>query len=473
VSADRIYEISIMRWCGEYVCGTVSREFYDYWRTRDEGDFADFIGALDETNPRDPEVPPMLPDGTTPYAWYDADNIAHISNAVANDFNHLRVVEMVEDADAPSGLKGKKGGFEQTWEFSDLRKTVPDIVGISRELTIDRDTDEPVHPVFMAKAGSKGRDTFAILRCPAEFDVSKLSIEAWDVDGDLVVDTIGYDGEILDTDSEWSTGNSFEVYLGDLTDSHPEQQSPHSAASVKPAPVFVSAVPPLWRVILSSIWPSLRRSLAAIFSVLGLPLFLLALISLVKLFDLTDLMTLSERMKEVTDAQSGVIQAAFDWTPIARLGLPDWVPRWLVDTGTIWASIGATALRAERNGLLAVRLTFREMLSSAGEALRRLRIDHAFFALPRLIRKGAVQWAWPLVFLYRLSQPYEVEGPGPDGETMVTTVPRKALKDFVGQVSTAISWKGQRLIDQRQVILWHALLAGGSAWLLNWTLSLI
>lgn len=472
MSGNRIYEISIVRWCGEYVCGTVSRAFYDYWRTQDVGELADFIGKLDGTDERDPDVPPMLPDGTTPYSWYDADDIAHISNAVANDFNHLRVVEMVPDANEPSGLKKKEGAIEQTWEFSDLRKTLPDIVGISRELTIDRDAENPAHPVVMAKAGSKGSDTVAILRCAGEFDVSKLSIEAWDMDGDLVVDTISYDGEILDTDSDWSTGKSFEVYIGDLSDSRPKHQSGHSSASVKPPPVFISAAPPLWRVILSSLWPSLLRSLAAIFSLFGFPLFLLGLISLVKLFGLTDLLALSKRMKEITDTQSGLIQSVFDWTPIARLGLPDWVSRWLVDAGVIWASIGATAMRAERNGLLAVQLTFREMLSSAWEAIRSLRIDHAFLALPSFIRRGAVQWAWPLVFLYRLSQPYEVQGPGPDGETIVTTVPRNGLKDFVGQVSAAIGWKGQRLIDQRQVILWHALLAGSSAWLLNWTLSL-
>lgn len=462
-----------MRWCGEYVCGTVSREFYDFWRTRDEGDFADFISALDETGERDPEVPPMLPNGTTPHAWYDADNIAHISNAVANDFNHLRVVEMVEDAVAPSGLKEKEGGIEHTWEFSDLRKTVSGIVGVSRELTIDRNTDDPVQPVFMAKAGSKGRDTFAILRCTAEFDVSKLSIQVWDMDGDLVVDTISYDGEILDTDSDWSTGKSFEVYLGDLTDSCPEQQSAFSAASVKRPPVFVSAAPPHWRILLSSLWPSLRRSLAAILSVLGLPLFLLALISVVKLFGLTNLLTLSEPMKEVTVVQSGLIQALFDWAPVARLGLPDWVRGWLVDAGMIWASVGATAMRAERNGLLAVQLTFSEMLSSAWGAIRRLRIDFAFLAVPRLIRKGAVQWVWPLVFVYRLANPFEVEGPGPDGEAIITTVPRQELRDFVGQVSASTSWKGQRLIDQRQVFIWHAVLTISSAWLLNWTLSII
>jgi hypothetical protein len=335
----------------------------------------------------------MLPDGTIPYVWYDADNIAHISNAVANNFNHLRMVEMVEDADAPSGLKEKEGGIEQAWEFSVLRKSIPDIVGISRELTINRNTDDPVLPVFMAKAGSKGRDTFAILRCAAEFDVSKLSIQVWDMDGDLVVDTISYDGEILDTDCDWSTGKSFEVYLGDLTDSYPEQQSANSAPSVKPPPVFLSAAPRLWRILMSSFWPSLRRSLVAIFSVLGLPLFLLALISLVKLFGLTNLLTLNKRMKEMTVAQSGLIQAVFDWVPIARIGLPDWVRGWLVDAGMVWASIGATAMRAERNGLLAVQLTFREMLSSACAEMRRLLIDYAFLSLPRLIRKGTVQWA--------------------------------------------------------------------------------
>ena len=472
MSGIRIFEISIIRWCGEYVCASVSREFYDYWKERDEDEFADFINALDEIDKHGGEVPAMLPDGTTPHAWYDADNIAHISNAVANDFNHLRVVEMVEDPDAPSGLKEKDGGFEQIWEFANLRRTVPDIVGISRELTIDRDTDDPVHPVFMAKAASKGRDTIAIVRCAGAFDVSRLSIQTWDMDGDLVVDTISYDGEILETDSEWSTGKSFEAYLGDLTDSHPEQQSAHSAASLKPPPVFISAAPPIWRVILSAVWPSLRRSLAAIFSIFGLPLFLLALISLVKLFDLIDLFSLSARMQEITAIQSTLIRHIFEWTPIARLGLPEWISGWLVDAGMVWASIGATALRAERNGLLGVHLTFREMLSSAREAICRLRIDHAFLALPRLIRRGAVQWGWPLVFLYRLSQPYEVEGPGPDGETIVTTVPGKDLKDFVGQVSAAVGWKGQELTDQRQVILWHALFAGSSAWLLNHALSL-
>ena len=473
MSRDRIYEISIVRWCGEYVCGTVSREFYDYWKVRDAGDFAEYINALDERDEDDSSVPPMLPDGTTPTAWYDADDIAHITNAVANDFNFLRVVEMVEDDTAPSGLKEKAGGYEQSWELSELYRSQPDILGISRTLSIEQDAEDPDHPVFMAKAGFKGRDTIAILRCAAEFDVSKLKIETWNMDGDLVVDTISYDGTILDTDSEWSTGKSFEAYLGNLTDSHPDHQRSYTAAKIKPSPAFVAAAPPLRRVILSSFWPSLRRCLSAIFSVFGFPLFLLALISLIKLLGLTELLTLSESMKKVTDAQSDIIGRAFDWPPIARIDLPSWVSGWLIDAALVWASVGATAMRAERHGLLAVQLTWREMRASAKTALRHLRIDHAFLALPRLLRKGAVQWAWPVVLLHRISQPYEVEGPGPDGEVVVTTVPRGALKDVVDQVSAAIGWQGQRLIDQRQVILWHGILAILSSWLVNWSLSMI
>jgi hypothetical protein len=100
-------------------------------------------------------------------------------------------------------------------------------------------------------------------------------------------------------------------------------------------------------------------------------------------------------------------------------------------------------------------LTFKENMDAIARCVRERRLDYFFFSIPKPVRGTAVRGLWPLVSLYRLAQPFEVEGPGPDGDDISTTVWRGELRDFAAQVSEAGVWEQQTLYDQRQVLLWH------------------
>jgi hypothetical protein len=56
-----------------------------------------------------------------------------------------------------------------------------------------------------------------------------------------------------------------------------------------------------------------------------------------------------------------------------------------------------------------------------------------------------------------------VTGPGPTGDTINSSVPRRELVDFAQMVTEAHgTWKGQSIQDFRQIFLWHVILVAGA-----------
>jgi hypothetical protein len=224
-----------------------------------------------------------------------------------------------------------------------------------------------------------------------------------------------------------------------------------------------AAVPGAARLLAQSVWPSARRAFASLFSIIAFPLFLLSLIGLAKILSNAALLDLSAQLRAIVGAQSAALEAFL--RQVATLGLN--LPAWSVDVAAIYLSIGATMARAEKDSLLAVELNFRETLDAAWRCIRELRLDYFFFAIPKLVRGTAVRCLWPLDALYRLSQPFEVEGPGPTGDDISTTVRRGELREFAAQVSEAGVWDKQTLYDHRQVLLWHVSFSLGAVYLTN------
>jgi|GEM_PF-2516383 len=211
------------------------------------------------------------------------------------------------------------------------------------------------------------------------------------------------------------------------------------------------ATPSALQLLAQSVWPSARRAFESLFSIIAFPLFLLSLIGLAKFLSSAALMELSVSLRTIVGAQSAALDAII--RQIATVGLS--LPAWSFDAAAIYLSAGATVARSEKDSLLSLELDFRETLDAIWSCISKLRVDYFFFAIPKPARGIAVRCLWPLVTLYRLSQPFIVEGPGPSGDDIVSTVPRRDLQSFAAQVGEAGVWEQQTLCDQRQVLLWH------------------
>ena len=122
MTEPRYFEISIVRWCGEFVCGRVTRAFYDHWKGRPEEDLAAFMTAW-EKDERETGVPPARSDGSTPDNWYELDDVEHISNAVTNN-NFVHVME-IEPNGSEGGFRQKAGGYEEDFEISAIAGDMP------------------------------------------------------------------------------------------------------------------------------------------------------------------------------------------------------------------------------------------------------------------------------------------------------------------------------------------------------------
>lgn len=212
-------------------------------------------------------------------------------------------------------------------------------------------------------------------------------------------------------------------------------------------------------VVRSSLWPSFKRAVASIFSAFTLPFFLLAVVSLIKVFGALGWIELSSALKHLVQLQSEAIGHLQGY--LARIGLS--VPQWVIDGAVIYMFIGGTMVRAERDELLAVILdpgthwqTFRAGLSGG-------RIEFMFYAVPMILRAWTVRLAWPLVAIYRWGTPYVVVGPGPTGDEISTSVPRSDIGQFLAHVAEHGMIDRQVVYDHRQVLVWEFALSGGAA----------
>ena len=451
MTGPRYYNISIVRWCGEFVCGRITRAFFDHWKGRPEGDLAAFMMAWKQED-RDPGVPPARSDGTTPDNWDEFDDVEHISNAVTQN-NFIRVIE-VEPGPEAGGFRKKAGGYAQDFEISAIAADMPDnFLNCVRSLKVDQGTDEPTHPVIVAKALAKGVETLARCETSGPFDIRKLSISYVDFDGDNVVEALTYDGVSLEIEGDHSDGKGMVFYLGDLHRTAPgDGETAHSGGPVLP--------PGRLRLFAGTLWPSLRTALSAVFSLFGFPVFLLAMISAAKylqLFNLTELRGWALIMIETqADLLDDIAEAAADY------GVT--LPAILADAVILYLSVGNTMARAEKNDLVSVENDEANHWELFKEWMTRGRIDSLVLSLPKIVRDGFVRLFWPLMVLYRLKTPFVVSGPGPSDDMINSSVPQRELVDFAQMVTEARgTWKGQSVQDFRQVFLWHVILVTGAA----------
>jgi len=203
------------------------------------------------------------------------------------------------------------------------------------------------------------------------------------------------------------------------------------------------------RMVLRSVGPSIRRALSSIVSVFSLPLLLLAAISAAKLLQACGLMEPYGWFKIAIEWQTGIVEFIQECLVIVRLSIPAYV----FDVVMFYIFIGNAVARAEKDELLAVEL----VAGTAGEifieAVKKRRIELFFYSIPGLIRGFMVGLLWPLAALYRLGTPWVVDGPGPDGEEISTSVPRPALLQFASMVVEAGLWSQQTLYDHRLVLI--------------------
>jgi hypothetical protein len=242
-----------------------------------------------------------------------------------------------------------------------------------------------------------------------------------------------------------------------------DMETVRSAELVKEAPTKL-------QLLAGSVWPSIRRAFRSIFSILGFPLFLLAAVSVIKYLNLADLIELKGLALRIVETQEDALDQLGD--VLLRYGVS--FPLWLADAFALYLSIGNTWSRAEKDDLVAVENGNSDRWKLFWEWISRGRVDSLLLSLPRITREGFVRLFWPLMALYRLKTPFVVDGPGPEGDSISSSVPRRELTDFARMVTEAHgTWEGQTVYDFRQIFLWHLTLVAGAAVILGQTLSLI
>ena len=469
----RYFEISVQRWCGEFVCGRVTREFYDYWKPRSQDDLAEYINAFDPED-RDPAVPPALETGETPDGWYEIDDVAHINNAVTNG-NSIYVTEVAPDEDSHTGFRPLADGYDETFVIEDIAGDMPEtFLRCERDIEIDTEADAPANPVFVGKSIEKGAQTIGVCATEGDFDIRKLSIHYWGFDGDDVIRELRYDGTPLEIWPDSSDGKALYFYVGDLHESLDEEDEASSSDIDEPDMVEpdVSAVSPpgRFRLFLCSLWPSFAHTLKSILSVIGFPVFLLVSLSALKYFAAWNVVEISGVLAQLVAWQ----QYWLDYASAYIAGYGIHLPPVMIDAALVYLSVGNTVARSEKKELLSVYGVGSERWALLGEFFTGGRIDSLAYALPRLLRGGFIRLFWPLIALYRLGTPFVVEGPGPDGSPISSAVPRKELVEFAAMVTSAHgTWKGQTVKDFRQVVFWHFALVALGGWLTSLALALL
>ncbi|MFM2421744.1 MAG: hypothetical protein RL291_274 [Pseudomonadota bacterium] len=205
--------------------------------------------------------------------------------------------------------------------------------------------------------------------------------------------------------------------------------------------------------------PSLRRALASTLSVFAIPLLLLAAISAAKLMTAAGLISPTGWLKAVMDWQSGWVE----WARRALETLHITVPSIFIDGVMFYIFVGNAVARAEADELMAVTLDEGEAWPMFKRAFTKLRADYFFYSLPWLLRWVAIRLLWPLAAVYRFGTPWVVDGPGPDGDDISTSVRRADMPGFIAQLKEAGAWAKQTVYDCRLVLLWQLLIGLGSS----------
>ena len=182
---------------GEKTMGTVDRKIYDYFRQRrlDLSDFAWDCDYADEN-----EIPEdMWP--FPPGSWYECDNMAH-AHGVSRNAGTLQIEDENGNVVYERSLEDCDGGSDDSPELS-----------CGDEVWIDEKPAGTV--VFIGNSNEKGTFFEADLPLTMPFDITKLTLNYDEIDGEELVNGVEYDGETIDNWGGNTDGKSsdFGMYI--------------------------------------------------------------------------------------------------------------------------------------------------------------------------------------------------------------------------------------------------------------------
>lgn len=176
-----IFTIEINGWGGEVVLGEVSKEAFEYWSDRDQDD--DALNSHLFWDPNSNENGNEITDDDDPRflgQWHEIDSIEHTCGAF-EEMCHV----VVKDEDGNDVWNTDEPEIESV-EFADPQ-------------------DQAAGYYFKGWVSEKGNFFCADIELD-KFEPEKLKLYATDIDGDVMIDSVEYDGQILDNEGYDSRG---------------------------------------------------------------------------------------------------------------------------------------------------------------------------------------------------------------------------------------------------------------------------
>jgi len=175
------YKISMWGYGGEKVMGTVSREVWDYCM-ENQVNLQDIAWSDEDTVQDEMNLDvDMLP--FPPGSWYECDSMAHTSGVSRN-----AGTIQIEDENG-------EVVFERSLEDCDGCEDSPEWSCFDEAYIGSRKKGEVV---FVGSSNEKGTFFEGEIELTAPFDITKLTLQYDEVDGEELVNCVQYDGEDID-----------------------------------------------------------------------------------------------------------------------------------------------------------------------------------------------------------------------------------------------------------------------------------
>jgi hypothetical protein len=186
----RTYKISLWGYGGEKVMGTVEREAWDYCMDN-QVDLSDISWNNDAADDMelDADRLPFLPG-----SWYECDNLAHV-----NGVNKTAGTLQIEDEHGETVVEASLDSFDGCSDDSIEWECDNEVwVGQSPEGTV----------VFIGTSNEKGTFFEGEIELTEPFDITKLTLQYDDIDGEELVNAVTYNGEDIDNWGGSTNGKS-------------------------------------------------------------------------------------------------------------------------------------------------------------------------------------------------------------------------------------------------------------------------
>ena len=203
----RFFRLSFTRYGGEVAMGTISKDQYLYWSSKDG--FEEYMGQVDyDAEEANKEIPP---NAQFDQPFYEYSNICHMSGPEWDDSQTLYIEELDKDG---KPLENEDGGFvaDIQHDFGDL-ESLGALIKCSEEHHASSKSCENEYYVFGQYFNKGGWHTPDIIKTgPDGIEMDKLKIEYVNADGFKVFNEVEYDGEVYYLEED-STGKSSSFYV--------------------------------------------------------------------------------------------------------------------------------------------------------------------------------------------------------------------------------------------------------------------